>query len=105
MPKRILQNELDAVIRAVAGFPEGARVEEIRGALGDSVPRRTLQRWLVLLVEQKRIIVECRARVSRYRLPVITAEVKIKLPYIKVEVRGEVYVPMSSEGEALRQVV
>ena len=105
MPKRISQNELDTVIRAVAGFPEGARVEEIRGALGDSVPRRTLQRWLALLVEQKRIIVEGRTRASRYRLPVITTEEKNNLPGIKVEVRGEVYVPISSEGKALRQAV
>ena len=50
MPKRISQNELDAVMQAIVGFSDGAGVEEIRGALGRRMPRR-----LALLVEYKRI--------------------------------------------------
>jgi len=62
MPKRIPQKELDVVIEAVAGFSAGAGIEEIQRALGGSVPRRTLQRRLALLVEQKRLTVYGRAR-------------------------------------------
>ena len=105
MPKRISQNELDAVLQAVAGFSEGAGIEEIRTALGGRVPRRTLQRRLALLVEQKRLTVKGRARASRYRLPVIIGNVNGVLPSLKADMRGEVYVPISPEGDAIRQAV
>ncbi len=68
MPKRFPQNELDVVQQAVGGFPEGAGIEEISRALAIRLPRRTLQRRLALLVEQKQIIIEGRARASRYRI-------------------------------------
>ena len=105
MPKRILQNELDAVIQTIAGFPEGAGVEEIKGALGRRMPRRTLQRRLALLVEQKRITIKGRARASRYRLPVIIGNVNGVLPSLKGDMHGEVYVPLSPEGEVIKQAV
>ena len=105
MPKRISQNELDAVLQAVAGFSEGAGIEEIRTALGGRVPRRTLQRRLALLVEQKRLTVKGRARASRYRLPVIIGNVNGVFPSLRADMRGEVYVPISPEGDAIRQAV
>ena len=80
-------------------------IEEIIGALGGSVPRRTLQRRLTLLVEQKRIIVDGRARASRYRLPGVTGFDHARQDFQKAAVRGEIYVPLSSEGEAIRQAV
>lgn len=55
MPKLVPQAELDAVLQAVARFPEGASIEDIGGAIEVKLPRRTLQRRLALLVEQKRI--------------------------------------------------
>ena len=105
MPKRISQNELDAVLQAVAGFSEGAGIEEIRTALDGRVPRRTLQRRLALLVEQKRLTVKGRARASRYRLPVIIGNVNGVFPSLKADMRGEVYLPISPEGDAIRQAV
>ena len=105
MPKRISQNELDAVLQAVAGFSEGAGIEKIRTALDGRVPRRTLQRRLALLVEQKRLTVKGRARASRYRLPVIIGNVNGVFPSLKADMRGEVYLPISPEGDAIRQAV
>lgn len=105
MPKRIPQNELDVVQQAIGGFPGGAGIEEISRALSIRLPRRTLQRRLALLVEQKRITVEGRARASRYRLPVITGEGLAEQASQKAAGRGEVYVPLSLEGEAIRQAV
>lgn len=69
MPKSIPQSELDAICQAVAGFPGGASVEDIRGILADDLPRRTLQRRLALLVEQHRLVSEGAGRGCRYRLP------------------------------------
>ena len=103
MPKRIPQSELDVIIEAVAAFPKGAGIEEIQNTLGIGVQRRTLQRRLALLVEQKRLIVEGRARACRYRLPVITGE--IHLPNLKIIGYAERYIPVSSAGEAIKQAV
>jgi hypothetical protein len=105
MPKRISPNELNVIVEAVATFPGGAGIEEIQRALEEKVPRRTLQRRLALLVEQKRLIVEGRARASRYRLPVIIGESLVAPPVSKMEGRGEIYIPLSSEGEILKQAV
>ena len=105
MPKRIPQNELDAVQQAVSLFSEGAGIEEISKMLSIRLPRRTLQRRLALLVEQKQIIIEGRARASRYRLPLITGKVNGVLPSPKGAMHGEIYVPLSPEGEVIRQAV
>ncbi|MCD6388057.1 MAG: Fic family protein [Desulfobulbaceae bacterium] len=105
MPKRIPQNELDAVQKAVGGFPAGASIEKISRLLSIQLPRRTLQRRLALLVEQKRITVEGRTRASRYRLPVITGDSHAKQTSQKAAGHGEVYIPITAEGEAIRQAV
>jgi hypothetical protein len=108
MPKRIPQNELDVVQQAVGAFPEGAGIEEISRALSIRLPRRTLQRRLALLVEQKQIIIEGRARASRYRIPAITGDVTVQVLGgfgFSGQMSAEVYVPLSSEGEAIKQAV
>ncbi len=105
MPKLIPQNELDAVQAAVAHFPEGAALENVSGALATKMPRRTLQRRLALLVEQRRLTVEGHGRGSRYRLSAITRGAHIAEADDKIEVRGEVYVPVSPEAEAIKQAV
>jgi hypothetical protein len=105
MPKRISQDELNVIIEAVAAFPDGAGIEEIQGVLDGKVPRRTIQRRLALLVDQKRLMTEGRARARRYRLPIITGEAHAVQDYQKAAGRGEVYIPISSDGEAIKQAV
>ena len=105
MPKQISGNELDAVLTAVAQFPGGGPIEEIRGALALALPHRTLQRRLARLVAEKRLIAEGRGRASRYRLPAATAELHAVLPAIKAEGYGETYIPISSEAEVIKRAV
>lgn len=105
MPKRVPQAELDAVLQVVVRFPEGASIEDIDGAIQAKVPRRTLQRRLALLIEQKRLIIEGRSRGSRYRLPVIAKAVGLIAATATVQGRGEVYIPVSPEGETIKQAV
>ena len=76
MPKKVPQTELDAVLEAVARFHEGASVEDIRGALSLSLPRRTLQRRLALLVARQRLRSDGAGRGCRYRLPSQLGDVK-----------------------------
>lgn len=106
MPKQVSKKDLETILNAVARFPEGASIEDIRGALGGKIPRRTLQRRLALLVEQNRLKVEGRARGSRYRLPPTTAEARgIAVGSSTVEAHGEVYVPISPEAEVIKKQV
>ncbi|MBI4224044.1 MAG: Fic family protein [Deltaproteobacteria bacterium] len=81
-------------------FPQGGSVEEIGRALDLRLPRRTLQRRLALLVEQKRLIIEGRGRGSLYRSVVVT-----KPTGEKKEALGEIYIPISPESEAVKQAV
>lgn len=104
MPKRVLQPELDAVVQAVAQFPEGASLEEVSHALELKLPRRTLQRRLAQLVGQQRLTVSGRGRASRYRRP------SVKISAVLVGSSNltsdlSVYIPVSPEGEAVRQAV
>jgi hypothetical protein len=105
MPKRVSSNEFDAVLNAAARFPGGGSIEEISGALPLALPHRTLQRRLARLVADQRLIAEGRGRGTRYRLPVITAELHVVEGGDKLEARGEVYLPISPEAEAIKQAV
>ncbi len=108
MPKLVPQAELDAVLQAVARFPEGVSIEDIGGVLQVKLPRRTLQRRLALLVEQKRLTVEGRARGSRYKL--FPTGVEIHVPSGRLTIKGhaphvEIYIPVSPEGNVVKQAV
>ncbi len=106
MPKRIAESELGAILSVVAGNPKGMRVSSIRKGLPYELSPRTLQRRLALLVEQKRLIAEGRARGRRYRVSVNT--IGIGEPGARtttVETRAEFYVPMSPEAEALKKAI
>jgi hypothetical protein len=59
MPKRIPQQELDAILAVVAAHPAGVQVSALREGLPHyELSPRTLQRRLALLAEQKRLIAE-----------------------------------------------
>jgi len=108
MPKKVSQSELDAVFQAAARFPEGASIEEISGVLEISLPRRTLQRRLALLVDQDRLNIEGRGRGSRYRPS--PREIETRPPRGGFTTKeqapqAENYVTVSPDGEAIKQAV
>lgn len=106
MPKRVPEQELDAILAVVATHPEGVPVGTIREGLPYELPPRMLQRRLALLVEQKRLIAEGRGKGRRYRAPAtITASANLTLPSVTVEARGEPYVPVSPEGQESKNAV
>ena len=87
-----------AIIRAVATFPDGAAVDDIMGALDEPPARRTLQRRVATLVAQNRLSAVGGGWARRYRLPV--PKVSVKEPVDKA-----VTLPLSPEGEAVRDLV
>jgi hypothetical protein len=73
MPKLIPNDELATVLNAVAGFVRPAGLEEIVGRTALSLPRRTLQRRLALLVAQGRLTALSDRGGRRYRVAPATA--------------------------------
>ena len=109
MPKQIAGSELDALTEIVSRHPDGASVDEIARATDIDLPRRTLQRRLATLVRGGRLILEGRGRGSRYRVPkgvaVDVALGTVSLGELTAEVRVEVGIPVSPEGESIRRAV
>ena len=106
MPKRIPEQELEAILAVVAAHPEGVPVRTIRDGLPSDLPPRMLQRRLALLVEQKRLIAEGQRKGRRYRVPItITGKGNVVAGGVTVEGRAEIYVPLSPEAKAIKQAV
>ena len=106
MPKRIPEQELEAILAIVTAHPDGVPVRTIREGLPYEPPPRMLQRRLALLVKQNRLVADGRGKGRRYRAPAtITGSANLTLGSVTVEARGEVYVPISPEGQAIKQAV
>ena len=106
MPKKISEQELEAIAAIVANYPNGVQVGIIRDRLKFDLPPRMLQRRLSLLAEQGRIVVSGTGKGSRYRLPEVTHHIKIAdRAYGSDEVKVEAYVTLSPEGESIKDAV
>ena len=106
MPKQISEKELDAIVAVVAAQSEGVQVSAILEGLPAELEKRTLQRRLALLVEQKRLVAEGKGKGRRYRAPAaITGAGNAIAGNVMAEERGDVYVPLSPEGEEIKQAV
>lgn len=108
MPKK-LPEDLTARIEAeIARHTDGVGINDLHTVLADIVSRRSLQRRLASLVEQKRIRAEGDGRALKYRGR--TGDVTIALQGVSVtasagQLTAEVYVPTSAEGEDIRGYV
>ena len=107
MPRQVPEEELEAVVQAVAGFGTGVSIDDIAASLPIDMPRRTLQRRVATLVEQGRLVKEGRARAVRYQAP---GNDDREAAAGNAERGGfrdalEVQLPVSPEGAAIRQAV
>ena len=106
MPKQIPEHELDAILAAVAAYPEGERAGAIREGLPYELSPKTLYRRLRLLVEQKQLIAEGQRKGRRYRVPANpTVEVSAAAGTPTTEMHINAYVPLSPEAEVVRQAI
>ena len=97
MARPLLEQELDAIERAVSARP-GVTSAELAEMLGEQVARRTLQHRLKGLVDDGRLIREGERRWARYRVPEAPAA-----PAPAAEgTAGEAVLPLSQEGEEIR---
>ena len=95
MVPSVLSSTHEAVLKAVAQSAAGANIEQIEAQLPQPPTRRTLQRWLNVLVGQGRLRKEGQARSTRYLLPVQAA------PQAAAAAAGDVSLPLSDEARAI----
>jgi len=105
MPKIVSTKELQQLVDLIAQTPEGMGLEAIAQKLATPMPRRTLQRRLATLVEQKRIQAEGEGRAIKYRLAPINAAITITEGADVMSATGEVYVPLSAESKEIKAYV
>ncbi len=106
MAKRIPEQALAAIEKAVQLRPEGADLPQIAGALNPPVPKRTLQYRLKYLVDEGRLVKKGDDRWAKYRLP---SPAEVRPPAHAEEVpappatEGEEAVPLSDASKEIRQ--
>ena len=108
VPKRIPKTELDEIVAIVAEFPLGASIDNVFGASDNTLPRRTLQRRLTLLVTQHRLMRLGRGPATRYLLPAQKIENKNEADRPALQGHpptAETYVPISEESKSIRDAV
>ena len=109
MPKRIPEQELDAILTVVETYPEGVPVRTIREGLPYELPPRMLQRRLALLVEQKRLVAEGQRKGRRYCVPATITDkgnrVAVGASSTGAGMATIDYVPISPEAEAIKRVI
>lgn len=106
MPKLTIQQELEHLTALVSGQPDGVGIDAISAALGNAMPRRTLQRRLASLVEQGRLQVQGEARSVRYlRTPRSIEATAHESAGAADQTSAAIYVPTSPEGQEIRAYV
>ena len=81
-------------------YPEGASLEQIEQALVVSMPRRTLQHRVRLVVDKGRLGVTGERRWARYRIKT-SDEQQVIAGEARIEEQGSLFVPVSKKGAAI----
>lgn len=102
MPKRIPENELEAILDIVNEHPAGVGASVIHEKLPMQLHKRTLNRRLSLLIGQHRLVAEGQRKSRRYRLPHVDINIGVQAgkPTSHVEVGYEFV--LSSAGKSLQ---
>jgi len=108
MPKKLPEDLAAKIESEIARHPDGVGINDLHTALADIVSRRTLQRRLASLIEQKRIRAEGDGRALKYHGG--TGDVTVALQGVSVtaspgQVAAEAYVPVSADGDDIRAYV
>lgn len=108
MPKKIAEQELQAILAVVAAHPAGLKVGTLRQGLTFELPPRMLQRRLALLIEQKRLLAEGQGKGRRYRLPadnIVSGSTGAQLTVKGHGPDAAGYPPISAQADTIKQAV
>ena len=104
MPSINVTNELDQLVKLITKNPQGISLDSITKTI-DSTSKRTLQRRLATLVSQKRIATFGAGRTLKYLIPDTIASLNGLANDVNCEMAAEVYVPLSAEGQDIKNYV
>jgi hypothetical protein len=104
MPKRIPEEELQAIEEAARPHPEGVTAQHIAGVLKTAVPLRTLQYRLKYLADNQRLVKEGEGRWVKYRLPPVQARAELTGEG-RIEAQAEALVPLSKSAKQVQSYV
>lgn len=105
MPKKLPAENIDRILAIITRHADGVRADEVLKSLEGGLSLRTLQRKLSELVAAKHIVTEGKARSLRYKIAPVTGESNLVLPAIQAYGEAESYVPLSKEGQEVRDYV
>lgn len=108
MPKRVNPEELQRIAAVLARHPAGLGIAGLERACREqdlAFDRRTLQRRLADVVKAGHILREGQGRASRYRIAPVGGVVPIHVAEGGLVAGGDVYVPLSAQGEEIRALV
>ncbi len=92
--KKVSENEVDAILRAVSLFPEGSSLEKILNALELPLTRRTLQRRLDFLAKNNQLQIDGKTRGRLYRLRQKQADHIISLSSESLLIQNKITAPL-----------
>src|SRR5437763_1106125 len=102
MPKKIAAETDVCILEEIGRHAEGIGMDSLHAYVEDAISRRSLQRRLAQFVDEGRLLREGKQRGVRYRLLPITGEVSIVTPVPLIEAAEEAYIPISPEGQEIR---
>jgi hypothetical protein len=95
-------DDLDSLLALIADHSGGIGIQALLGELQGALPRRTLQRRLGALIEDKRVVAEGAGPALRYR---IANRGGAAFEAVMADAHAEAYVPTSPEGEQVKAYV
>lgn len=105
MARIIPTDTYEAVLAAIARFPDGASIEQIEETLSAPPNRRTLQRWLNSLIAQARVRREGQGRAVKYMRGQVTSAQASMAINATVTAHAEILIPLSPEAKEIEQRV
>lgn len=105
MPKKLTDDLNERIEAEIARYIEGVGIDALHVALAEIVSRRTLQRRLANLADQKRVFVSGKGPGLRYRQSQIIYARTHEPALITASPGTEVDIPVSPEGEEIRRYV
>ena len=105
MARRIPEQSLLPILKAVQDHPEGATASQISDALKSPPPRRTLQYRLCSLVNAKRLVMAGTGRWARYRPRNVDVQFEATSGAPRANIRVEVFPALTDAGREIRNYV
>ena len=105
MPKKTDQSEFEAILQSIVLFPQGASLEQINETLKIPLHRRALQRRLVILIKEGRVLTKGEARSRQYKLPPSTTQAPSILPRTAIETKSDKKIPLSPASVEIQMAV